>query len=369
MPLVLVDMLSYTGSKGGMETYARELYGALARAPEEFTFVGLASSEGYQLDHSWFPGEVINSGISGEHRYRWAWGELFAVSRWARRLGVDLIHCPATLGPLRSHVPAVLTIHDMLYFSHPEYMTTPLYTEPVKWMERVASRNATWVLTDSRVSASEIVRYLHFPEARLQVVHLAGTPMSIGTAPRTRRRDLILAMGNRRPHKNFDGLVRALALVHESVRPQLVITGSRGDDPLLPIVRELGLEQWVDLRGWLSTEDLETLAATATALAVPAFAEGFGLPILEAMGSGMPVLISDLPVFREVAGDAAVYFDPADPASIARAITRVVTEDGLQDRLHHAGLARAGQFSWASVASQTLEGFRSALAAPRRRRG
>ena len=113
MTLVLVDLLSYTGSKGGMETYTRELYAAVAAAPAEFTFVGLASTEGFRLDHSWFPGEVIDSGISGEHRFLWAWGELFAVSRWAKRLRVDLIHSPATLGPARSHVPTVLTIHDM----------------------------------------------------------------------------------------------------------------------------------------------------------------------------------------------------------------------------------------------------------------
>lgn len=365
MPLVLVDLLSYTGSKGGMETYARELYSALKAAPAEFTFVGLASSEGYRLDHSWFPGQVIDSGISGEHRYRWAWGELFAVARWAKRLKVDLIHSPATLGPMRSRVPVVLTIHDMLYFSHPQYMTTPIYTEPVKWMERLASRNASWVLTDSQVSADEIVRYLGYPRDRLQVVHLAGTPLSGSVSTVARRPDLIVAMGNRRPHKNFDGLVRALAAVEESTRPQLVITGSRGDDPLRPLVDELGLGPWVQLRGWISADELESLAATATALAVPAFAEGFGLPILEAMGSGIPVLISDLPVFREVAGDAAVYFDPADDESIARAIARVVSDPELQRSLHEAGLRRAAEFSWSTAASQTLDGFRSALARPR----
>ena len=242
-------------------------------------------------------------------------------------------------------------------------MTTPLYTQPVKWMERLAARNASWVLTDSQVSADEIIRYLGFPVDRLQVVHLAGTPMSPGTMER--RQDLILAMGNRRPHKNFDGLVRALALVDHSVRPQLVITGSRGDDPLRPLVDRLGLGPWVTLRGWISTEELATLSATATALAVPAFAEGFGLPILEAMGSGMPVLISDLPVFREVAGEAAEYFDPVDEASIARAITRMVSEPGLVQKLHEAGLQRAAQFSWTTVASQTLTGFRCALERPR----
>ena len=365
MPLVLVDMLSYTGSKGGMETYTRELYRALSAVPGEFTFVGLASREGFRLDHSWFPGDVIDSGISGEHRIHWAWGELFAVSRWATHLGVDLIHSPATLGPVRSRVPTVLTIHDMLYFSHPEYMTTPAYTEPVKWMERLASRNAAWVLTDSRVSAGEIVRYLRFPASRLQVVHLAGAPISQTTAPDLRRPDLLLAMGNRRPHKNFDGLVRALALVEAAIRPHLVVTGSRGDDPLLPLVRELQLEPWVDLRVWVAADELERLASTATALVVPAFAEGFGLPILEAMGSGLPVVISDLPVFREVARDAAIYFDPADIASIAGAITRLVTEPDLRSQLHDAGLRRASEFSWSRVASETLEGFRSALSLTR----
>jgi alpha-1,3-rhamnosyl/mannosyltransferase len=215
------------------------------------------------------------------------------------------------------------------------------------------------------VSAGEIVRYLRFPPARLQVVHLAGAPDS-GTAPASMRRpDLLLAMGNRRPHKNFDGLVRALALVDAAIRPHLVITGSRGDDPLLPIVRELQLEPWVDLRVWVPADELARLASTATALAVPSFAEGFGLPILEAMGSGLPVVISDLPVFREVASDAAIYFDPADLASIARAITRLVTEPDLRSQLRDAGIRRAGEFNWSRVASETLDGFRSALSVAR----
>lgn len=366
MPLVLVDLLSYTGTKGGMETYARELYRAIGEDPGEFTFVGLASREGYQLDLSWFPGEVIDSGISGENRVQWAIGELFTVNRWAKKLGADLIHGPATLGPARTRIPVVLTMHDMLYFSHPEFMSTPLFTEPVKWMEKVASRNASWVVTDSETSASEIVKYLGFPRERLQVVLLAGASMPTPVAHHDRRGDLIIAMGNRRPHKNFDNLVRALAEVDPAVRPTLTITGSRGDDPLRPIVAELGLEEWVDLRSWVSQEELEELYGTASALAVPSFAEGFGLPILEAMGAGLPVMISDLPVFREVAGDSAVYFDPSDPSSIARAITRVVSEPGLREKLERSGAEQAALFSWPATAGQTLDAFRSALANPRR---
>ncbi len=363
MPRVLVDLLSYTGTKGGMETYARELYRELGRRRTPYEFVGFASTELMTMDTSWFPGEVVDSGYSGENRFHWAYGELVGVAKGARRLGADLIHCPATLGPRRTSVPTVITMHDMLYFSHPHLMSTPLYTEPVKWMEKQAARNATRILTDSESSAAEIRKYLKFDPARLEVVPLAGT--ADPTKPRSdrpRRADLVLAVGNRRPHKNFQGLVRAMALVDETVRPTLVVTGSRGDDPLRPIVEELGLERWVDLRSWVSPEELEELYATATILAMPSFCDGFCLPALESMLVGLPVMLSDIGVYREVGGDAALYFDPHDLASIAGAITRAVTEPELLERLTREGYEQAGRFSWPTVADQTLAAFDRALA-------
>ena len=113
-PVVLVDMLSYTGTKGGMETYTRELYRELGSMSTGLDFVALASKEGARLDTSWFPGEVIASAISGENRFVWAFGELVASSWWARRRGADLVHSPATLGPAYTSMPTVITIHDML---------------------------------------------------------------------------------------------------------------------------------------------------------------------------------------------------------------------------------------------------------------
>ena len=163
MPLVLVDLLSYTGTKGGMETYSRELYRELGRMAEGYEFVGFASKELMTMDKSWFPGRIIDSYITGENRFIWAWGELFAVTRAADRAGADLIHSPATLGPMRSTVPTVVTMHDMLYFSHPQYMSTGLYTKPVRWMEKRAAANATRILTISTQSAEDIQKYLHVP--------------------------------------------------------------------------------------------------------------------------------------------------------------------------------------------------------------
>lgn len=362
MTRVLVDLLSFTGTKGGMETYARELYRQFGTMDTGMEFIGFASKELMELDTSWFPGEVVNSGLSGENRFVWAYAELVATGRAARKHKADLIHSPATLGPMRTSVPTVVTMHDMLYFSHPELMSTPMYTRPVRWMEKLAARNATRILTDSESSAREIVKYLGFDSERLDVIPLAGTAPEHGANTHVERRsDLVLALGNRRPHKNFQGLVRAMALVDESVRPTLVVTGSRGEDPLRPIVTELGLEKWVDLRSWVSPEEIEELYSTATIMAMPSFCDGFCLPALEAMLVSLPVMLSDIPVYREVGGDAALYFDPTDLHSIAGAITQVVTDPDLRARLAHDGPLRAAEFSWAKVADETLTAFRAAL--------
>ena len=360
-PLVFVDMLSYTGTKGGMETYTRELYRELGQMDTGFDFVALASREGSRLDLDWFPGDVIRSRISGENRLVWAFGELVASSVHASRRRADLVHCPATLGPMRTSMPTVLTVHDMLYWSHPESMVTPFYTRPVMWMERRAAANATRVITGSAVAAGEIRRYLGFPSERLHVVpHAARHP---SFTPRYEvGENLVLASGQRRPYKNWEGLIRALALVEESVRPRLVITGAGpGEDPLTPVVEECGLAAWVDLRGWVDAEELADLKRRARALAFPTLAEGFGLPVLEAMSIGLPVIASDLPVLREVGGDAPLWFDPRSPTSIAAALRTVATDHEAMLRMSRAGVAQAAGFSWRRVAEATVTVFRAAL--------
>jgi len=363
MPRVLVDLLSYSGTKGGMEVYARELYRQLGELAPSWEFIGFLSREGYALDRTWFPGETIDSGISGENRFAWAYGELFSVARKARRLGVDLIHSPATLGPRRSAMPTVVTMHDMLYWSHPEFMSTPLYTKPVKWMERQVARNATQIITDSPGSASEILKYLSVDPALVHVVPLAGGhPVGVDRSRAGTEGPMILAMGNRRPHKNWASLPRAIALLPPERRPRVVITGGRGDDPLAPLVEELGVGEWVDLRGWVSDDEVAHLYSTATALAIPSLAEGFSLPTLEAMSAGVPVLLSDIDVHRYVGGDAASFFPTQDIPALARVIEEVVTDPSLQARMTRDGYAQERLFTWERTARETLEIFERALA-------
>jgi glycosyltransferase involved in cell wall biosynthesis len=362
MPRVAVDLLSYTGTKGGMETYARELYREIGRIGSEFEFVGLASKEGYQLDRSWFPGDMIDTGISGENRFQWAIGELWSIGRIAKRHRADLLHCPALLGPARSSMPTVISMHDMLYWSQPQMMSTPAFTEPVKFMERLGARNASRMITISEVSRREIITYLGFPADRIDLIPLAGTALPMGERRPDKEHPFILATGNRRPHKNWAGLIRALPLVDEAIRPRVVITGSHGEDPLRAVVDEVGMHDWVELRSWLTSEELGHLYETATALAMPSFHDGFSLPALEAMMAGLPVLISDIPVYREVAGDAAEYFDPHSLESIATAMTTAVSDPARMAELADQGRERAKQFSWERVATRTLETFRTTLA-------
>jgi glycosyltransferase involved in cell wall biosynthesis len=369
MPLVFVNLLQTTGTKGGLEIYARELYRTIGELGSEYSYVGFASRELMEKDTSWFPGNMIDSGISGENRFDWARGELFTVSAKAKKLGADLIHGPAMLGPLRSSAPVVISVHDLLYFSHPELMQNKLFTGPVKWMERRAAANATRLITISEYSASAIRKYLKFPDDRIDVIPLAGrTNSTPSSTPKTRRNDLFLAIGQRSPYKDFATVVRSWAEIPPTERPRLVITGSFGEDPLIPLVKELGLEGSVELKSWVPTEELGELFATATALIDSTLATGFSLPTLEAMAIGLPVLLADTEVFREVGADAADYFGPGDPLDLARAVRQLAAAPTRQAELTALGLARTTLFSWEKVATATLESFAKAISEGKRRR-
>ncbi|MBT2500298.1 glycosyltransferase family 4 protein [Agromyces sp. ISL-38] len=351
MKRVLVDLLFFTGTKGGMESYVREVYSRLSADDTELEYIALASSELAAADVSWFPGRVIDSGVSGENRAAWARGELFSVARAARRHGADLVHCPANFGPMRSRVPVVLTLHDLLAFRHPEYVPGG-HSRIIRTMIRLAARAARRIITASEASRADIVSLLGVSPEHVILTPLAGsTPAGVASA---RRLDAqLLAVGNRMPHKGFETLLEALARIDPERRPSLVITGSHGEDPLAPVVERLGLGDHVDLRGWLSGAELERLYAESTALVFPTRFEGFGLPPLEAMTRGCPVIVSDIPVMHEIAGDAAVYADPADPDAIARAIRSVLDSPAERKRMSRAGLARAAAYSWEKTAAAT----------------
>ena len=363
---IAVDLLQYTGTKGGIEAYIRALYSSKPFRNSGHEFIGFASKELIRNHESlWFPGTLVDSGISGEHRLNWALGEMFGISKFAKKNGADLIHCPAMLGPVRSSIPTVLTIHDLSYFSHPELMKNKFYTLPVKWIEKRASRNAKRIISISQTTAKYISKYLPAEAPKVDVVLSAGRELGLVSVPSGERHpDVFLAMGQRSPYKSLETAVVAWSLIPENTRPKLIITGSHGDDPLRPLVEKLGVENQVELKTWISDSELNQLFLSSTALLETTIAAGFGMPALEAMQLGLPVLAADIEVFREIAGDSALYFLPANPEDLATKVMNVVNNPPIAQELSLSGLRREKQYSWEKCGVETLAVFEKVLATP-----
>lgn len=363
MPRVVVNLLQSTGKKGGIEAYIRELYQQISSMEHEFEFIGFGSREiCEQNDLAWFPGRIIDSGISGENRYQWAFAELFLVNRFAKSVGADIIHGPAMFGPLKSTVPTVITMHDLSYFTHPELMQTPLYTLPVKLMERVGAKNAKRIISISAETALNVEKYLKVSPREIDTIYSAGRPL--GISPRMssdRKVGHFLAMGQRSPYKSLETAVLAWAKMDFAQRPKLTITGSHGFDPLAELVARYKLESHIELLSWVSDAELSSLMSNATALIETTVAAGFGMPALEAMSIGMPVITTDIPVFREILGDAAAYYEAGNIENLAELVLMLDESPEVLARFSDVGLERSYQYSWERCATETLSSFRLAM--------
>lgn len=369
---IAVDLVYLTGRRGGTETYARGLYAALGEIAPDFHFVGLTNAHTDSQELDWFPGRLRRLLVSGENRLSWALAEACLVGPAARIIGAELLHCPANFGPTAAILPTVITIHDLLSFRHPDL--SGRLSRGVSTLSRAAGRAADRVLTDSQASAADIETFLDLSPTRIDVIPLAAAPVgsSVTNGHRlpevlaTESRVMALTTGNRMPHKNFAGLLQGWARIPGSRRPLLVITGSHSADPLLPLVRTLGLSEDVVLLGWVTPDELEGLYASASLYICASLFEGFGLPVLEAMQRNCPVVASDIPVLREIGGAAVRYVDTTSAEAIAAAVTGLLSDPNELARLRDLGAKQASLFTWAHTAEMTAESFRRVLADRRR---
>lgn len=357
---IAVDLVFYTGKKGGTESYTRSLYTEIGRRHPEIELVGLLNSELRQTPPAWFPGETVPLPVSGENRLAWAGAENTLVPAAALRAKADVLHCPANFGPVVSRVPVALTVHDLLAFRYPELVPNG-GARAVQWLTRTSVRGARMLLTDSAASAADIRSCLSVGSRPIEVIPLAApssTAPSAAAAAPSGQRPFLFSTGNRLPHKNFPVLLEALAQIPAPERPRLVIPGSHGDDPLTSLVDRLELHDDVELLGWVTTEELDRLYRTAAAYVLPSRFEGFGLPVLEAMSRGCPVVCSDIPVLREVGGDAAAYIDTRSATAVAAALRTLLRDPTELARLSAAGQGQASGFAWSRVADETVTALR-----------
>jgi glycosyltransferase involved in cell wall biosynthesis len=284
----------------------------------------------------------------------------------------DVLFVPSHVLPLVHPPRCVATVHDLGYHYHPEAHTLSqnLY---LRWSTRHNARTANRVVVDSQATRRDLVQFYGIPEEKIVVVYPGRNerliPVSDPSALRAVRGKYgltgayLVYVGTLQPRKNLARLVEAYAKLLEaseeasSSKLQLVLVGQKGwlADDLLSQVRKLGLGERVVLTGYVPDSDLPALLSGALAFVFPSLYEGFGLPLLEAMACGTPVVCSNTSSLPEVTGDAALLVDPLDTEALAEALSRITEEADLRTTLIERGFARIHDFSWRRAAEQVLD--------------
>jgi glycosyltransferase involved in cell wall biosynthesis len=356
------------GRSGGPETYLRQLAPALIeRYPGvTFTIVTTRAGKAALQEEQWADGaELVALRADEGQRLRRTLAEQVVLPALARRRRFDLVHSLASVAPVRLPVASVVTLHDVTFFKVATF--NPVTTFGMRRIVASAGRRADGLIAVSAAARDNICSVLGLPPERFAVVpHGAGRlPAVEPTAEEELRvryglKDarVVLCVGAKRPHKNQELLVRATPLLPEDVTVVLAGHAEPYQDRLAALVSEFGLEGRVKLPDYVPLADLEGLWRLAACAAFPTMAEGFGLPVLEAMQRGVPVACSDIAVLHEVGGDVPRYFPADNPAAAAGAIVAAMDDPSLPD----AGRRRAAGFSWSAAADGTYAAYERALA-------
>lgn len=366
-----IDARVLLGRKTGDRTYTYNLLRALQRVGSDHHFIVYFDAE---------PDTLLKDELQGctlrvcrrPGGYLWT---IFALPRLAARDNLDILHVQY-MTPLSAPCPIVTTIHDISFRLHPEWFGLKDRLIMNAFIPR-ALRTARAVITPSESAAENIRREYDYAPDRIFVTPEAAQEKffePIDTIQSRRTRDkfgidgrFMLYVGNLQPRKNAARLIRAFMSARENhdVPDQLLIAGQYGwkhgrDRRQLDRARKDGHIRHL---GYVNDDDLPALYSEATAFLFPTLHEGFGLPVLEAMASGTPVLTSNVSALPEIAGDAALLVDPTDEEAIAAGITRLALDGQLREKLIAAGRARARQFSWDDTATGTIEAYRAAAGA------
>jgi len=340
----------------GIGTYIRNLLRHLARIDEQTEFVVFCRRD-----------EVSSLGLLGpnfraiaESSGNYSLTEQVRIPLALKREGITLFHAPHYVLPPLVQCRSVVTIHDCIHLMFPEYLPNRFAPAYARASITMAARRATRVMTVSESSKRDILRFVNIAADKIDVIYNAyderfTVEPNEEAVARVRERyqlqdQFVLYAGTVKPHKNIERLIRAFHLVRGRGMDHLKLV-LIGDEisryaALRHAVHQHQLHKYVRFLGYMPEETLAIMYRLAGVFVFPSLYEGFGLPPLEAMASGTPVVTSNVSSLPEVAGDAAVLVDPYDPEAIADGIYRVLTDDALRCDLRRKGLARARQFSW-----------------------
>jgi len=297
------------------------------------------------------------------HRLRWPPIEALAGGEY------DVAHSPhPLLLPSRS-AAQIVTIHDLHFISHPD-RTSGEIRRDYPTLVRAHAHRADRVIVVSRFVAGEVQRLLDIPAERISVCP-NGAPEWKGPAASADACGYLLYTGTIEPRKNVGGLLDAYArlIARSAGAPRLVIAGraEQGSADVLARIDQPPLAGRVEYRGYVPAGDREALFKGAQAFVLPAFDEGFGIPAVEAMSAGVPVVVSNRGALPEVVGDAGLFIDPDDVESLVAALDRILADADLRASCARRGLDRARQFTWAQTARDVRRAYEDAVLARRHR--
>jgi glycosyltransferase involved in cell wall biosynthesis len=364
------------GETGGMEVMARELLPALVEMAPGIRFTAFVNREAAAAgDGPW--GELLPAvtvPVKARRREQWLWGEQALLPRQAASAGMEIVHSLASTAPAWGAFRSVVTVHDLIYARFPE-AHAGLRGRGMRVLVPLGVRHARRVIADSQSTREDLIELLGIQAQRIDVA-----PLGLGAVRRAEALDeahirarlrlgerrVALSLSAKRPHKNLLALIGALARIPAERRPVLVLPGYETwhEAELRERASDLGVAEDVRFEGWLDARELEGLWGIADAFVFPSLYEGFGLPVLEAMARGVPVACANASSLPEVAGDAALLFDPRSEQEIAAAVERLLGDRALAEQLRAKGLERSRRFTWERTARLTLDSYARALGLP-----
>lgn len=366
-----IDVRLIFHQQAGISWYTLRLLQALSQIDQDNEYV--------LLQHRRQPDPLIDAPnftsvtllTPAHHRF-----EQWPLSLETRMLGLDLIHSPDFIPPLHNQIPAVCTVHDLAFLLYPNLVTA----DSARYYGQIelAVKRANRIIAVSNSTRNDLVKLLGAPESKIDVIYEAADPIYQPIDRQSARQSLlsagisvpdrfILFVGTIEPRKNLGTLLRSYVKLRNAygVDVPLVLAGAPGwlSNDIGDLVVSLNLSDHVLFTGKIpESAQLRALYNLAIMLVHPAYYEGFGLPPLEAMACGTPVVCSDAGSLPEVVGDAALMANPEDVDEWTVAMHRLLEDDRLAAELRDKGLQRASSFSWKKAAHDTLQTYRQAVA-------
>ena len=353
---IAIDAQTTLGQKTGFGFYVKNLVEALAKVDPQNQYILLKPAT--EKDFSTLK--------------RWWWDQVVFPEK-AKKAGVDLLHQPCFSAPIFYPGKVIVTCHDLISVFFPENLPLASRLFYSRWMP-FSYRKAMLIIADSEHTKRDLMSLLQIPEAKIRVIHLAVSKDFRPIKTRSKLRQIqkkyqtgakyLLHVGTIEQRKHLEFLVKAYALAfREGIEENLVITGKRGwyYDGLLRLVEDFNLGKKVKFTGYVEEGDLSALYAGAKAFVFPSLYEGFGLPPLEAMACGTPVISSSTSSLPEVIGQAGILLPPKDERLWAKNILKVIKDKSLARTFRELGLRQAKKFTWATTARKTVEVYQEAM--------